>query len=101
MRHLLSFRVMSASQLPPPCGEGDAGEARAGWGSCNLGRHCEERSDAAIHGGCQVDCFASLAMTRRLSVLRDADRLSGEPRFDVLDRVHEILAVIVFRRVAE
>jgi hypothetical protein len=29
-------------------------------------RHCEERSDAAIHGGRQMDCFAPLAMTKLL-----------------------------------
>jgi hypothetical protein len=30
-----------------------------------LRRHCEERSDEAIHGaaGGKLDCFASLAMT--------------------------------------
>jgi hypothetical protein len=30
-------------------------------------RHCEERSDEAIHNGAAVlDCFASLAMTNRV-----------------------------------
>jgi hypothetical protein len=28
-------------------------------------RHCEERSDEAIHGKRKLDCFASLAMTNR------------------------------------
>ena len=111
MRHLLSFRVMSASQLPPPCGEGDSGEARAAWGSCNI--VVIARSAATRQSMAAARWIASLLrspaiadQTRRAGSrpqvsLRDADRLSGEPRFDVLDRVHEILAVIVFRRVAE
>src|SRR6201997_1996655 len=36
-----------------------------------LARHCEERSDEAIHGAAsgEMDCFASLAMTRELEVV--------------------------------
>jgi hypothetical protein len=28
-------------------------------------RHCEERSDEAIQGGAELDCFAPLAMTEK------------------------------------
>src|SRR6267378_819158 len=38
-------------------------------------RHCEERSDEAIHSFCSgMDCFAALAMTERRGLLRGARR---------------------------
>jgi hypothetical protein len=43
----------------------------------NVSRHCEERSDEAIQTASRLsqaalDCFASLAMTRRVYVAADA-----------------------------
>ena len=42
------------------------------------GRHCEERSDEAIHGAARgrLDCFASLAMTVESGPLRCDDLLA-------------------------
>src|SRR5437899_3283644 len=49
-------------------GEGSmhtSGDQRRGNAESRVRRHCEERSDEAIHSHCALamDCFASLAMT--------------------------------------
>src|SRR5690349_2485225 len=69
MNSILSMIPSSIAAMRTLRAKGEAGEKVSFMGlpigRLESDRHCEERSDEAIHGAAsgQVDCFASLAMT--------------------------------------
>jgi hypothetical protein len=62
------------------CGGGHSSGAEARRENDYLFRHCEERSDEAIQNrAAELDCFASLAMTRGLAPHMAAECLNLFP----------------------